>query len=280
MREITSEAITDRVKALFIEANTVLGEDVLWAVRDALRSETSETGRYALEAILENADIAAKEGIPLCQDTGVAVVFVELGQDVHITGGSLYEAIQQGVRAAYHEGYLRKSLCDPLTRENTGDNTPAVIHTDIVEGDRLRIVAMPKGGGSENMSRTAMLTPSQGIEGIREFVLRSVAEAGPNPCPPVIVGVGIGGSLEEAALLAKKTLLRPAGKPNGSDERLAELERELLRDINDLGIGPQGFGGRTTALAVHVDMIPCHIASLPVAVNIQCHVSRYREAVI
>jgi fumarate hydratase subunit alpha len=218
--------------------------------------------------------------MPLCQDTGLAIVFVELGQDVHVTDGVFSEAVQVGVRQAYREGFLRKSVCDPLTRINTGDNTPAIIHVEMVPGCEIRIRVMPKGGGSENMSSVAMLTPAAGMDGIKRYVLDQVAKAGPNPCPPTVIGVGIGGNLETAAILAKKALLRPLGEPNRRDNRLAKIEEELLQEINRLGIGPQGYGGATTSLAVHCEMTPCHIASLPVAVNIQCHVIRHKEAVI
>ncbi len=280
LRQVPCERITKTVRNLFIEANLHLGDDVVGAVKDAAESESSHLAKEALEKILENVCIAGEEHMPLCQDTGLAVVFVELGQDVHVTGGNLYASIQEGVRQAYSDGYLRKSVCDPLTRNNTGDNTPAVIHTDIVEGDRIRIVAMPKGGGSENMSGTVMLMPSQGIEGIKKYVISKVADAGPNPCPPVIVGVGIGGSIEQSGILAKKALMRPVGQRHSGDGRLALMEEELLEEINRLGIGPQGYGGNTTALAVHVEMMPCHIASLPVTVNIQCHVARHREQIL
>ncbi len=250
------------------------------SVRSAMDSEDSELGRHALYSIVENAAAAKADCVPLCQDTGLAVVFVDLGQDVHITGGDFHDAIQEGVRQAYGEGYLRKSLCDPLSRKNTGDNTPAVIHTQIVKGDRLKITAMPKGGGSENMSSVAMLLPTSGAEGIRRHILDAVKKAGPNPCPPIIIGVGIGGSMEHAAVLAKKALLRPLGEKNLQDSRLAALEKEILEEVNGLGIGAQGLGGRTTALAVHIEMVPCHIASLPVAVNIQCHSIRHKEAIL
>jgi fumarate hydratase subunit alpha len=229
---------------------------------------------------MENADIACRGKMPMCQDTGLAVVFLEIGQDVHIVGGNLREAIDEGVRLAYAEGYLRKSVCDPLTRKNTQDNTPAIIHIDIVKGDRLKIIAMPKGGGSENMSAAKMLTPAAGIKGIKKFVLETVEQAGANPCPPIMVGIGIGGSLEEACILAKKALLRPVGEANSKDERLVKMEKELYTGINDLGIGPGGLGGRVTTLAVNAEMMPCHIASLPVAVNIQCHVARHKEETI
>ena len=215
----------------------------------------------------------------MCQDCGLAVVFAELGQEVHLVGGSFEQAVQEGVRQGYGEGYLRKSLCHPLTRANTGDNTPAVIHTEIVGGDSLRLVVVPKGGGSENMSRVHMLKPAEGWAGVKEKVVATVREAGPNPCPPVIVGVGIGGTFERAALLSKKALIRELGLPH-ADPELAKLEQELLLAVNDLGIGPQGLGGRITALAVQLLMQPCHIASLPVAVNIQCHASRHQEVIL
>ncbi|MBW2558262.1 MAG: fumarate hydratase [Deltaproteobacteria bacterium] len=280
MREIPTDIITDTVKGLFLTASSELGEDVLSVIRKAAQSEDTELGKYALEKILENAKVAKDDSLPLCQDTGLAVVFVEVGQDVHVTGGDFNEAVQEGVRRAYTDGFLRKSVCDPITRANTGDNTPAVIHTEIVLGNTIRFIAMPKGGGSENMSSSVMLLPSSGLEGIRKHIIDMVRTAGPNPCPPIIVGVGIGGSIEKSALLAKRALSRRVGEPNLLDTRLSELEREALVEINNLGIGPQGYGGKTTALAVHVEMMPCHIASLPVTVNIQCHVARHKEAVI
>jgi len=280
IREIPCEKITDTVRDLFIKASTDLGDDVLSAIQGAAQSENTQLGTYSLEKILENAKVAKDQSLPLCQDTGLAVVFVEVGQDVHVTEGDFNEAIQEGVRRAYRDGFLRKSVCDPITRANTGDNTPAVIHIQIVPGNTIRIIAMPKGGGSENMSSSVMLLPSAGLEGIREHIVEMVKKAGPNPCPPTIVGVGIGGSIEKSALLAKKALTRRVGEPNRSDSRLSELERETLAEINALGIGPQGYGGKTTALGVHVEMMPCHIASLPVTVNIQCHVARHGEAVI
>lgn len=280
MRRIQAKKITQTVRKLFIEANTALNPDVISALRRGLKKEESPIGRQVLEKILENARIARRTEMPICQDTGLAVLFVEIGQDVHVTGGDLREAVREGVRQAYADGYLRKSLCDPLTRANTGDNTPAVIHVDMVPGDRLKIIAMPKGGGSENMSTARMLTPAAGIEGIKKFVVETVEAAGANPCPPIIVGVGIGGSLEQACLLAKKALLRPVGKKNKTDKRLSRMENELLEKINALGIGPAGLGGRITALAVSAEMMPCHIASLPVAVNLQCHVARHKEVII
>jgi len=277
LRRINVKKITKTVKKLFIQANTILGADVVCALQSAQVREESPIGRQVLTRILQNADIARESALPICQDTGLAVLFVEIGQDVRIVGGDLREAIQEGVRQAYAEGYLRKSLCDPLTRANTQDNTPAVIHMDIAPGNQLRIIAMPKGGGSENMSAAKMLTPSAGIDGIKKFVMETVERAGANPCPPIIVGIGIGGSLEQACILAKKALLRPVGNTHPSDIRLAQMEKELYTHINELGIGPAGLGGRVTTLAVHAEIMPCHIASLPVAVNIQCHVARHQE---
>jgi len=276
-RRINTKRVIATVRKLFIEANTTLGADMVSALRCALQQEESPIGKQVMEKILQNADIACREAMPICQDTGLAVLFVEMGQDVHIVGGYLQEAIDEGVRQAYAEGYLRKSLCDPLTRANTQDNTPAVIHMDIAPGNQLRIIAMPKGGGSENMSAAKMLTPSAGIDGIKKFVMETVERAGANPCPPIIVGIGIGGSLEQACILAKKALLRPVGNTHPSDIRLAQMEKELYTHINELGIGPAGLGGRVTTLAVHAEIMPCHIASLPVAVNIQCHVARHQE---
>jgi fumarate hydratase subunit alpha len=276
MREINISQITTAIRDLCIKANTHLGEDVLEAFNKAIELEVSPTGKDILEKLLENARIAREEEIPICQDTGFAVVFVELGQEVHLVGGDLKEAINEGVRQGYQEGYLRKSICHPFTRKNTGDNTPAVIHLDIVPGERVRLIVAPKGGGSENMSRVTMLTPAVGMEGVKDFVVQRVKESGANPCPPIIVGVGIGGTFETAALLAKRTLLRPLGSQNPNTE-LASLEAQLYEEINALGIGPQGLGGRITSLAVHVAMMESHIASLPVAVNIQCHAARHKE---
>ena len=276
MREIHVDQITRAIRELAIRANTELGEDVLNCFKESLSREESPTGKDILLRLIENAEIARSEQIPMCQDTGLAVVFVEMGQDVHIVGGTLREAIEEGVRQGYSEGYLRKSACHPFTRQNTGDNTPAVIHIDLVAGEGFKLVFAPKGGGSENMSRVTMLTPAVGVEGVKEFVVQRVKESGPNPCPPTIVGVGIGGTFEQAALLAKKALLRPLGSDN-PDPELDRLEKAWLEEINRLGIGPQGLGGRITSLAVHVNMMPCHIASLPVAVNIQCHAARHKE---
>lgn len=281
MREISVEIIINAVERLCIDSNYYLPDDVKKALQDAAAKEESPLGREALQDILKNQEIARSKQVPICQDTGLAVIFVEIGQDVRLTGGDINEAINEGVRRGYKAGYLRKSCVDEpfLSRKNTGDNTPAIIHTSIVKGDKVRIITAPKGGGSENMSALAMLKPSDGIGGIKRFVLDTVDKAGPNPCPPIIVGVGIGGTMEKAALIAKKALLRTVGE-HSSDPQTAELERELLEEINDLGIGPQGFGGRITALAVHIETFPAHIASLPVAVNIQCHAARHKEAVI
>jgi fumarate hydratase subunit alpha len=278
MREIEVEKVTQGVKQAAIAANYEASADLLRALARGAAAEESESGREIFRQLLENASIAREDRVPMCQDCGLAVVFVELGQDVHLVGGSFETAINEGIRQGYGEGYLRKSLCHPLTRANTGDNTPAVIHTEIVPGDRLKLTVVPKGGGSENMSRVHMLKPAEGWAGVKEKVVGTVREAGPNPCPPIIVGVGIGGSFEQAAYLSKKSLLRELGLPN-ADPELARLEEELLLAVNDLGIGPQGLGGRITALAVHLLMQPCHIASLPVAVNIQCHASRHLEVV-
>jgi fumarate hydratase subunit alpha len=279
MREIHVKLITEKVKDLCIQANTDLGEDVLQAFDRAIEKEESPLGVEILKELKENARIAKEEKVAICQDTGFAVVFIELGQDVHLVGGDLKEAVFEGVRQGYRDGYLRKSVCHPFTRANTGDNTPGIIHTEIVPGDRIRMIVAPKGGGSENMSRVVMLTPSDGAEGIKRYVVQRVKESGSNPCPPTIVGVGIGGTFEQAALLAKKSLLRSLGSKN-PDPELQKMESEILTEINKLGIGPQGLGGRTTSLAVHISMMPCHIASLPLAVNIQCHVHRHKEAII
>jgi fumarate hydratase subunit alpha len=276
MKVVSYGAIVEKVRDACMEANFKLADDVRAAVEKARGTEESPVGREILDQMLENAAIAEREQIAICQDTGFAVCFVELGDRVSIEGGLLVDAINEGVRQGYRDGYLRKSICHPLTRKNTGDNTPAIVHLELVPGDTLKILLAPKGAGSENMSRVAMLKPSDGLEGIKDLVIDRVREAGANPCPPVIVGVGIGGTMEKAALIAKKAMLRPIGSLN-PDPELAPLEAELLGKINDLGIGPQGLGGRTTALAVHIEVFPCHIASLPVAVNINCHASRHKE---
>jgi len=280
MREIDVKEITNKVAQLCIEANCLLGEDVKTAIKKAIEKEESPLGREVLKQILENAEIAKKEMVPLCQDTGLTVVFLEVGNEVRFVGGDLNEAINEGVRKGYIEGYLRKSVVkDPFRRENTKDNTPAVIHLSCVKGNQVKITVMPKGGGSENMSEAKMLTPAAGIEGVKEYVVQRVKESGANPCPPIVVGVGIGGTLEYAALLAKKALLREIGSTH-PDPFYAEMEEDLLERINRLGIGPQGFGGRITALAVFIEAFPCHIASLPVAVNINCHAVRHKTAII
>ena len=279
IRDISTQEIIKVVRNLCIDANYNLGDDVLLAFKEALEREDSGTAREVLKELIENAKIARTEKVPMCQDCGLAVVFTEIGQDVHITGDDLREAINQGVRQGYMEGYLRKSTCHPLTRKNTGDNTPAIIHLQIVPGDKMKIILAPKGGGSENMSRVDMLTPAVGIEGLKDFVVKRVKESGSNPCPPTIVGIGVGGTFERSAILAKKTLLRNIGERN-PDPELAKIEEEILARINRLGIGPMGYGGNTTSLDVFLEIEPCHIASLPVAVNIQCHAARHKEAVI
>lgn len=280
MREITAGQITEAVQNLCITANSVLPDDVSDCIRSCREGEPWEPARDTLGKLLENTQAAREENIPLCQDTGMACVFLELGQEAHVTGGDLYAAVQEGVRRGYAEGYLRKSMvADPLRRKNTGDNTPALIHTDIVPGDRLSITVAPKGAGSENMSRLAMLAPSAGERGVKDFVVETVSLAGPNPCPPIVVGVGIGGNFDRVALLAKQALLRPISEAN-PDPYYAAMEAELLERINALGIGPQGFGGRTTALGVNIESFPTHIAGLPVAVNLSCHVTRHARAIL
>lgn len=280
MRQINAEKIVNSVERICIDANYNLGEDLITSLKNALEKEESPLGKEVIMQILENAEIGRKEHVPVCQDTGYAVVFIEIGQGVQIVGDSLQKAINEGIRRGYKNGYLRKSIViDPLDRVNTGDNTPAAIHTEIVPGDSLKITFIAKGGGCENMSRTAMLTPAQGRDGVINFVVETVNKAGANPCPPIIVGVGLGGTFEYASLLSKKAILRPVGSHN-KDDSIARLEDELLEKINKLGIGPQGFGGRITALAVHVESYPCHITSLPVAVNIECHSHRPKSVVI
>jgi fumarate hydratase subunit alpha len=281
MRNIEVSTITEAISNLFKQANYELGEDVIKALNKAHESEESPLGREVIATILENARVAASERIPLCQDCGAAVVFVELGQEAGIVGGDLYEAVNKGVRRAYHEGYLRKSMVtQPFSaRINTGDNTPAIIHADLVPGDKLHIMAMPKGAGAENMTRLGMLLPTAGHQGVVDFVVKTVDEAGSNPCPPIIIGVGIGGTAEKTLLLAKRALLRKVGEPN-PDAEIADLEKKILHEVNNLGIGPMGYGGRITALAVHVECFPAHIGSLPVAVNFQCHCARHREIIL
>lgn len=281
MREIGTDLVTETVVRLSQEANFYLPEDVLNALEKATENEVSPAGRQTLKQIVENARLAAADKIAICQDCGMATVYLELGQDVHITGGELYSAVHEGVRRGYNEGYLRKSMVNQpfSSRTNTRDNTPAIIHTDIVPGDRLKITFVPKGGGSENMSRLFMLAPSDGRQGIVDSVIRAVDEAGSNPCPPVIVGVGIGGTAEKAMDLAKRSLLRSLGQHN-ADPEIAELEKEIYRRINSLGIGPQGYGGSITTLAVHIETLPTHIASMPLAVTLQCHAARHKEEIL
>ena len=279
MREITAQAVTDVVSRLCVSANRNLPEDLKCRIRHCAASENWPIAKDILARITENFEIAAETKVPICQDTGMACVFLKIGQEVHISG-DLEEAVNEGVRRGYREGYLRKSVvADPLNRVNTGDNTPAVIHYEIVPGDKVEITVAPKGFGSENMSAIKMLKPSDGVEGVVDFVVRTVRDAGPNPCPPIVVGVGIGGTFEKAAQLAKKALLRDVDSANESPY-YAQLERELLAKINALGIGPQGFGGATTALGVNIETYPTHIAGLPVAVNIGCHVTRHETEVL
>ena len=277
MRELNAAAITDAVARMCIQANTVLPEDVKAAIAAARQEEDWPVAQDVLDRIIENYSIG--QGIPICQDTGMACVFLNVGQEVHITG-DLTAAVNEGVRRGYTEGYLRKSVVrDPLDRVNTGDNTPAMVYTELVPGDRVEITVAPKGFGSENMSRIAMLKPSDGLEGVKRFIVDAVEQAGPNPCPPIVVGVGIGGTFDKCALLAKQALLRPLGSHN-DNPFYAALEDELLERINSLGIGPQGFGGHTTALAVNIETLPTHIAGLPCAVNINCHVTRHVKEVL
>lgn len=280
MREISVNLIKDKIRDLCIDANYFLGDDIKDSLIHFKNNEKSEIGKDILGNIIENAKIAKEEQLPICQDTGVACVFLEIGQDVHLIDGNLEEAINSGVREGYEKGYLRKSVVkDPINRINTNDNTPAMIYYDIVPGDRVKITVAPKGFGSENMSKLAMLKPSDGLEGVKDFILKVVEDAGPNPCPPMVVGVGIGGTFDKAAYLAKKALLRPVNEEN-KNEFYANLEKELLEKINDLGIGPQGFGGLTTAIGINIEVYPTHIAGLPVAVNINCHATRHKDCII
>jgi len=279
MHSIQADTIQKTVRDMVVRVSRDLPRDVESALQRAREEETDEGARQILGELLENAELARERDLPLCQDTGVGVFFVEHGEDCRVEGDSINNVLERAMAQAYEEGLLRKSMCHPLTRKNTGDNTPALIHTDMVPGSQITIRFMAKGGGSENMSRCTMLTPAQGWEGIKEFVLDRVAAAGPNPCPPTIVGVGVGGSFDQAPLLAKRALFRPLDEEH-PDPDIAEMERELLGEINALGIGPMGLGGRTTSLGVRMEMAPCHIASLPLAVNIQCHSSRHEEVVI
>ena len=280
MKTINVNEIIKTVKELSIEANYYLPNDVKEAIEKAEKNEKWPIANNILNKILENSQIASAEKMPICQDTGMACVFIDIGQDVHITGGSLEEAINEGVRQGYAEGFLRKSVVkDPLHRVNTNDNTPALIYYNMVPGDKVKITVAPKGFGSENMSRIAMLKPSDGLEGVKNFVLETVRMAGPNPCPPIVIGIGIGGSFDKAAYLAKKALIRPVNE-NNTDDFYGNLEKELLEEENKIGIGPQGFGGKTTALALNIETYPTHIAGLPVAVNINCHATRHKERVL
>ena len=280
MREIQAQQITDVVERLCIEANEQLPGDIKDVIRRCRASEDWEIVQGVLDTIITNFEIAGEERVPICQDTGMACVFLEIGQDVHIAGGDLREAVDEGVRRGYDKGYLRKSVVrDPVRRGNTGDNTPAMLYTEIVPGEQIKVTVGPKGFGSENMSAIRMFKPSAGIEGIKSFILETVETAGPNPCPPMVVGVGIGGTFDKCALLAKKALMRSTEERN-PDPYYADLETEMLEKINELGIGPQGFGGRTTALAVNIETLPTHIAGMPCAVNINCHVTRHKTEVI
>lgn len=280
MREVSTDEITKNIKEMCIEANYILSDDVKNKIINSAAVENSEIGKKILSQLEENMEIAEREQIPICQDTGMAVVFIKIGQEVHITGGSLEDAINQGVREGYTEGYLRKSVVkDPLIRENTKDNTPAIIHYEITPGDKVEITVAPKGFGSENMSRVCMLKPADGIEGVKNAVIETVKLAGPNACPPVVVGVGIGGTFEKCAMLAKKALTRDINSES-SIEYVAELEKELLDEINNLNIGPGGLGGKITALGVNIETYPTHIAGLPVAINMCCHVNRHKKRIL
>jgi len=281
MRKIEAEIIKKKVKELFLRANYHIGEDVLTALKEAREGEVSEVGCSVLDMLIENYKIASREEIAICQDTGLAVLYVELGQEVYIIGGNFREAVNEGVKEAYMEGYLRKSIVDDpvFARKNTGTNTPAIIYTDIVPGDKIKFMVTPKGFGSENMSALAMMKPADGPEGIKNFVVDTIKKAGPNPCPPTIVGVGIGGTADKALVIAKKALFRKIGEHH-QDERYAQMEKEILEQINNLGIGPAGLGGRTTALAVNIEYTPTHIAGMPVAVNVCCHAARHAEGIL
>jgi len=281
MREIKANQIKDKVKELFLKANFYINPDLIQRLKKALKEENSPIGKYVLKTIIENNKIASREEVPICQDTGLAVVFVEVGQEVHLVDGDFNEAINQGVKEAYQEGYLRKSVVDDpvFERKNTKTNTPAIIYTDIVPGDKIKLLVTPKGFGSENMSTIAMLKPADGAEGIINFVVETVKKAGPNPCPPTIIGVGIGGTIDKAMVIAKKAIVRKINQPN-KNPKYAALEKEILTKINNLGIGPAGLGGNITSLAVHIDYLPTHIAGLPVAVNVCCHAARHAEGII
>lgn len=280
MREISVSKITEALREMSMQANFVLSKDILNSLKVNFEKEESPIGKSVLSDILTNASIAKEKSVPMCQDTGMAVVFLEIGQDVHLIDGNLKAAVDEGIRQGYKEGYLRKSVVkDPLIRENTNDNTPAIIHIDIVDGEKIKVVLAPKGFGSENMSRSVMLKPSDGVKGVEEFIVETVSMAGPNPCPPIVVGVGIGGTLEKAALIAKKALTRDINESNEL-KHISELEERMIKRINELGIGPQGLGGNTTALGINIDVYPTHIAGLPVVVNINCHAARHVERIL
>jgi len=281
MRKIRANQVKNKVKELFLKANFYINPDLMQRLEEALKEETSPIGRYVLKMIIENNKIASREEVPICQDTGLAVVFVEVGQEVHLVDGDFTEAINQGVKEAYQEGYLRKSVVDDpvFKRKNTKTNTPAIIYTDIVPGDKIKLLVTPKGFGSENMSAIAMLKPADGEKRIVDFVVETVKKAGPNPCPPTIIGVGIGGTIDKAMVIAKKAIVRKINQPN-KNPKYATLEKEILIKINNLGIGPAGLGGNITCLAVHIDYLPTHIARLPVAVNVCCHAARHAEGII
>jgi fumarate hydratase subunit alpha len=281
MNKIKSTKIKDKVKELFLKANYHINQDLMKLLQQAQRKETSPIGKYVLNMIIKNNKIASSEEIAICQDTGLAVIFVEVGQEVRLIDGDFTEAINQGVKEAYQEGYLRKSVVDDpvFERKNTKTNTPAVIYTDIVPGDKIKLLVIPKGFGSENMSTIAMLKPADGEKGIIDFVVETVKKAGPNPCPPTIIGVGIGGTIDKAMVIAKKAIIRKIGQSN-KNSKYASLEKEILTKINNLGIGPAGLGGNITSLAVHIDYLPTHIAGLPVAVNVCCHAARHAEGIL
>lgn len=281
MRELNVNLITEKVRELCMTSNYDLPKDVEDKLKEGYEKEESSFGKYSMENVLDNVKIAREENVAICQDTGLAVIFMEIGQDVHLVGGDLAAAVDEGVRQGFNDGYLRKSAVDDpiFERKNTGDNTPALLYTDIVPGDKVKITVVPKGGGAENMSQMKMLKPAEGVEGVKKFVVESVINAGGNPCPPVVVGVGVGGTIEKTAMLAKKALMREAGKPN-PNPLYAKLEAEILEEVNKSGVGPQGLGGRFTAFAVHIDYFPAHIASMPVVVNLNCHAARHKEATL
>lgn len=281
MREVNVNLITEKVRELCMTSNFDLPKDVEDKLKEGYEKEESPFGKYSMQQVMDNVKIAREGSIAICQDTGLAVVFMEIGQDVHLAGGDLTAAVDEGVRQGFKDGYLRNSAVDDpiFERKNTGDNTPALLYTEIVPGDKVKITVVPKGGGAENMSQMKMLKPAEGVEGVKKFVVESVVNAGGNPCPPVVVGVGVGGTIEKTAYLAKKSLIREAGQPN-PNPLYAKLEQEILEEVNKSGVGPQGLGGRFTAFAVHIEYFPAHIASMPVVVNLNCHAARHKEAII